>query len=190
MKASESLLARYGLRPVSIDNQKPPKHTQTPLISVPACRPLEIETDTPEAAINAFWDKVAVYSPNECWPWLGAVNKDGYGIYCAKPKIQQTTAIRFMFLLTRSPIPARQHIAHSCIRNRSCVAPHHLWLASPQQNMVDKWRSRTYKPYQVIEMLRGFVAFWREEGLVFGEPYHLVNFYEQEADRLATLLAT
>lgn len=140
---------------------------------------------------NKFWSKVDRRGPDECWYWTGIISKrTGYGMYRAKPGINPTTAHRYMFLLARGPISESQVIAHSCIDSRNCVAPHHLWLADQQQNMIDKWRSRTYKPYQVIEMLRGFVTYWRSEGLIFGEPYHLANFYEQEADRLVALLDT
>lgn len=73
-----------------------------------------------------FWAKVE--KTDSCWLWTGATN-NGYGRYGAKD-----WAHRFAYELVRGPIPLGLEIDHRC-RNRLCVNPDHLRLATRKQNV-------------------------------------------------------
>lgn len=99
--------------------------------------------------IDRFWEKVDKKSDNECWNWIGAKNKDGYGIFNLNGK--NTSAHRALWIILNSEIELGLQVCHSC-DNPSCVNPNHLWLGTDQQNkddMVKKGRKRKnfIKPY-------------------------------------------
>lgn len=83
-----------------------------------------------------FWAKVAQPSPDACWEWLFARDKDGYGSVWFQGK--QCRAPRVAWVLaTGSPIPDGQMIRHRC-DNPPCVNPTHLELGTSQQNDHDR----------------------------------------------------
>lgn len=68
----------------------------------------------------------------ECLEWQGAVTSSGYGILSDGGAL--TTAHRAAYELANGPIPDGMHVDHIC-HNRRCVAPEHLRLATPRQNV-------------------------------------------------------
>lgn len=83
---------------------------------------------------RAFWERVAVGAPDDCWPWLGGIAPSGYGHCCDK------NAHRVAWIATYGAInnPALV-VCHTC-DNRSCCNPSHLFLASQKVNIADKVR--------------------------------------------------
>lgn len=71
--------------------------------------------------------------PDECWPWVGARNRDGYG----QVSIQGRTVIahRVLYALWVGPIPARMTVDHLC-RVRHCVNPAHLEAVTKRENTL------------------------------------------------------
>lgn len=79
--------------------------------------------------VDRFWSHVD--KSGDCWPWTGRIDGTGYGkvAWFGKARL----AHRVAYEVTRGPIPAGMHIDHIC-RNRRCVNPDHLRLATNKQN--------------------------------------------------------
>ena len=86
-----------------------------------------------------FWSKVdRNIDKNECWPWTGFTDKDGYGVYSRRDqKISTNFAHRISYLLTHFPKDyvekqssvAGKEVHHLC-GNSSCCNPYHLQLVT------------------------------------------------------------
>jgi hypothetical protein len=77
----------------------------------------------------------------ECREWQGPRNRAGYGI--AKFKGRTYAAHRLCWLLFKSDIPPELVVCHHC-DNPACVEPHHLFLATNQDNIWDAVRKGRY----------------------------------------------
>lgn len=85
-----------------------------------------------------FWTLADTSSPDGCWPWLAATDKDGYGRF-ELPGHRQATAHRFAYEIAVGPIPKGQSVLHHC-DNPSCVRPDHLFIGTHMDNMQDAMR--------------------------------------------------
>ena len=68
---------------------------------------------------------------DKCWEWLGAKNRDGYGIFHHKRVHRLIYSERF------GDIPSGKQICHKC-DNPSCCNPDHLYLGDYNSNNKDK----------------------------------------------------
>ena len=86
-----------------------------------------------------FWDFVDKKEPNECWPWLGPKDPNGYGV-CSTKIVEDGTNFyshRKAYILIKGSIPLdKPFICHTC-DNPSCCNPEHLFAGTNNDNMKD-----------------------------------------------------
>jgi hypothetical protein len=105
---------------------------------------------------RAFWDRIDVRGPDDCWLWKieTQLTQGGYG--AAFYASIHTTANRIAFMLSKGEIPVGKQLRHTCadrypkgsILNRRCCNPNHIIPGSEQDNsddMVrqDRWQRQT-----------------------------------------------
>ena len=85
--------------------------------------------------LERFLNKVT--KTRKCWLWKGYTNKQGYGTFRFKGKIQR--AHRVAYQLAVGPIPEGLFVCHKC-DTPGCVRPSHLWAGTNQENIIDSCR--------------------------------------------------
>lgn len=88
-------------------------------------------------AISAFWAKVHRGEPDDCWPWLGARVRDGYGNFSYNN--ENYRASRIAYFLTHGDFDQSLLVRHKC-DNPPCVNPAHLIVGSSSDNALDAHR--------------------------------------------------
>lgn len=88
----------------------------------------------PHAAEDRFWAKVEK-RPDACWLWTAGRFSNGYGCFRVGPAVVKVH--RFSYELAHGPIPTGMQVDHTC-RNRQCVNPEHLRLATNKQNAENR----------------------------------------------------
>jgi hypothetical protein len=94
----------------------------------------------PPTLAERFWANVDRRGDDECWPWLGIIDRNGYGKLWVPSNRNQIGAHRVAYELMVGPIPAGMTIDHvrawGCTR-RDCVnAPAHMEPVTPRVNTL------------------------------------------------------
>lgn len=91
-----------------------------------------------------FWTKVDKRGPDECWRWIGASNRDGYGNLCVLGKMKLATHVSLE--LHGFARPHKACALHTC-DVPSCVNPAHLFWGThaDYKRIAAKARSGNHK---------------------------------------------
>lgn len=83
---------------------------------------------------SRFWSYV-IKTP-DCWIWIGAVGRAGYGKFSPFGRVGGNHyAHRLSYQWLVGPIPAGLVIDHLC-RQHACVNPQHLEAVTPRENVM------------------------------------------------------
>lgn len=95
--------------------------------------------DRQRLALEEFWSHVDRRGPNDCWPWIAALDKKGYGKVGIRSLDQcGRGAHQVAYVITHNmdPIPEGINVCHSC-DNPPCCNPAHLFLGTQKDNLKD-----------------------------------------------------
>lgn len=100
----------------------------------------------------AFWFRVEIGRPEDCWLWTGTRDADGYGHF----PINRRTVRASRYSLSRviGRIPRGQLACHHC-DNPPCVNPAHLFAGSVKDNADDMVRKGRGKWFALPSPPRG-----------------------------------
>ena len=105
-----------------------------------------MQYDYTQKDIDRFWGKVEKGNPDECWIWLGARSKFGYGIITIRTSSGSlsTSSHRLSWTIANGKIPDGFFVLHQC-DNAPCVNPMHLKLGTQFDNMRARWQRTGWK---------------------------------------------
>ena len=94
--------------------------------------------------ISRFWSRVDVRGPDECWPWRGLRDAQGYGLFYFRDeygKRKRTRAHRWLlgYMRGRPLILKPTGVEEGCHRcdNEPCCNLAHLYVGTRKQNLAD-----------------------------------------------------
>lgn len=82
-----------------------------------------------------LWSEVEKHGKAECWPWIGATDKDGYGRFRWQYKMFRAHSVAF-----RCSFPDEELtpcVLHTC-DNPPCCNPNHLFGGTNRDNVNDR----------------------------------------------------
>jgi hypothetical protein len=102
----------------------------------------------PRPIEDRFREKFAVGTPDECWPWTGAISH-GYGyMHGGSERPRFVKAHRLSWELANSrPVPSGRDVLHTC-DNPPCVNPGHLYVGTNLENARDRAERKRGKEHR------------------------------------------
>lgn len=95
-----------------------------------------LATSLTDRQLDRFWSKVQENGPDQCWPWIGVRDKDGYGLFKANGMMMRAHVLA-LYLSTGDF--SSLWTLHSC-DSPPCCNPFHLRLGTATENVADKIR--------------------------------------------------
>jgi plasmid maintenance system antidote protein VapI len=83
-----------------------------------------------------FWSQVQHAGLDECWPWLGSVNDQGYGRVTIGDH-QRARAHRVAYLLGTGKLLGPLNALHTCDNPPCCNYACHLFPGTQHENIID-----------------------------------------------------
>ncbi len=126
-------------------------------------------------------DPLIIGTAEECWPWGGAKNNQGYGTVSEAGR--PTGVHRLVYEIAVGPIPEGHYIDHLC-ENKACANPSHMEPVLPSVNILrgslhnaKKTHCPKGHPYDLVHTWRS-----KERGRVFARRCSICR-KEQERKR-------
>jgi hypothetical protein len=90
---------------------------------------------------SKFWAKVLKSGEGKCWPWIGALRADGYGVIRSRSLMYK--AHRVAYMLANGAVPRGRVVDHTC-GCKACCNPEHLQAVTQSENSR-RYRVVTYR---------------------------------------------
>ena len=87
-----------------------------------------------------YWKKVDVKKNDQCWNWLGSVNKDGYGRARFQGKLIYVHRLSLIYQEPNIDLD-KKVVMHIC-DNPKCCNPKHLLIGTHADNQTDKFKKQ------------------------------------------------
>ncbi len=85
--------------------------------------------------VSRFWRAVDVSAADQCWPWQGDTDKNGYGVFFYLGRIRGAHELALSFSTGEARTEGME-TCHSC-DNSTCCNPHHLRFDTRRSNIKD-----------------------------------------------------
>lgn len=105
---------------------------------------------------EAFYESILPGKPNECWEWLGTRDDRGYGKIIIKGVRHK--GHRLSWVVHNGSIPDGLNVLHKC-DNPPCVNPHHLFLGTQRDNIMDMVSKGRANPASLLNLRPGAPGF-------------------------------
>ncbi len=90
-----------------------------------------------------FWR--FVNKQHDCWLWVGAIDKQGYGTFNDRGKTIKAHRYSYHRFVSLIPPGSKAYVCHTC-DTPACVNPAHLYLGSHADNMRDMSNRKRWGP--------------------------------------------
>jgi hypothetical protein len=94
------------------------------------------------AKVTEFWSNVTVGKSDECWPWTGYLEKDGYGQFYFEGRMRPAHELAVTFTTGERRAPGLD-TCHSC-NNPPCCNPADLRFDTRKGNVADMLAAGTH----------------------------------------------
>jgi len=98
-------------------------------------RGVRLSTGENRSYEGKFWERVYLLGEDDCWPWLGSFNRQGYGHLMVKGSMVSAHRLSWQMIFGNPP-KNKPCILHRC-DNPTCVNPKHLYAGTYSENAVD-----------------------------------------------------